>query len=661
MKWLFWILGIIVVLIGMLYILIFTTPGNAIVTPIVEKKLQEAIKLPVKLELFRLTYDHFEAVIVPTKNNRIECKGEYSIFSQSLSARYRADLNDLAALQPLTKQPLQGSFSTLGTIAGPLKTLKIKGESDLAGSMTVYRSDIIEYNPVSVTLSMRNANIADLLFIAKQPAFAEGALGIDANISLNQQIPEGTIHLNVADGSVDTAIMKHEYNVTLPKSVFSFNADGRFDAKQANYTLTLRSDLAQIDSAGTLVPEPLSADITYDFKIRELALFKPLTHAPFRGPLMLNGTLKGDNKKMQVIAASDLADSTTRLSSTLINFRPDTLLLKVNHLSMKKLLYTLGQPLYADADVSLDADLSQLISDKRTGTVALNMRQGIVDRAVVAKAFDWPLFKGTRFSLDLKSSIDGDHADSKLGVTSDLLLLHASPSRYTISKKEFTADYTAIVPDLGALYFLTKHPLRGSAEVKGDLIYANDLTLRADSAILGGTIRSTLKEGKLHADLNNIQTQKALYMLTYPEVFDARLNGDLDYMLLSKKGVMNATLSDGRFTKNSAFDLLRNYSNIDLYAERFKGDTTIHINDNVLDTDLALHSNRTSITSKHARIDSAAQIIDAAVHLNANNNPVDFRLSGKLDHPNVTVDAGKLIEREAGKQIKRLFNDLFKK
>ncbi|HHD72953.1 MAG TPA: hypothetical protein ENL02_03480 [Epsilonproteobacteria bacterium] len=149
-------------------------------------------------------------------------------------------------------------------------------------------------------------------------------------------------------------------------------------------------------------------------------------------------------------------------------------------------------------------------------------------------------------------------------------------------------------------------------------------------------------------------------MLTYPEVFDARLNGDLDYMLLSKKGVMNATLSDGRFTKNSTFDLLRNYSNIDLYAERFKGDTAIHINDNVLDTDLALHSNRTSITSKHARIDSAAQIIDATVHLNANNNPVDFRLSGRLDHPNVTVDAGKLIEREAGKQIKRLFNDLFK-
>lgn len=660
MKWLLWTLGIILTLIILLYVLLFTVPGNAVLTPFVEKKVQAALKLPAKLEHFRLTFNHFEAVIVPTKGNRMECNGDYSLFSQSLSARYRADLNDLAALQPLTKQPLRGGFSTLGTIAGPIKALKIQGESDLAGSTTAYTSEIVEYTPKSFTLKMHDANVADLLFIAMQPAFAQGRLGIDADITLKPQTPQGKVHLDVTDGSIDTAVMKNEYNVTLPKSAFSINAVGNFDAKQADYTLTLHSNLAQINSAGTLVPKPLSADITYDFQIRELALFKPLTHAPLRGPLMLKGTLKGDKNKMQLKAASNLADSTTRLSSTFIDFRPDTLTLDVTHLNMKKLLYTLGQPLYADADVTLNADLSQLMSDNRTGTIVLNMQRGIADRAVVAKAFDWPLFKGTRFTLGLKSTLDGDRADSRVDFTSDLLLLHASPAHYTISKKEFTTDYTATLPDLGALYFLTQHPLRGSAKVTGDLIYANDLTLHADSAILGGTIRSTFKEGKLHADLKGIRTLKALYMLTYPEVFDAQLNGNLDYTPVSKKGVITATLSDGRFTKNSAFDLLRNYSNIDLYTERFKGDTAARIDDNVLDADLALHSNRTSITSKHARIDSAAKTINANVHLNANNNPVDFRLNGDLDHPNVTVDAGKLIEREAGKQIKRLLNDLFK-
>ena len=128
----------------------------------------------------------------------------------------------------------------------------------------------------------------------------------------------------------------------------------------------------------------------------------------------------------------------------------------------------------------------------------------------------------------------------------------------------------------------------------------------------------------------------------------------------SKKGELKAELSKGYFTQNVAFDLLRQYSTVDMYKEQYKGNTIARIDDKRIDADLALHSNRTSLTSEHAKIDTAAKSIDAKVHVVANNTPIDFRLKGALEHPGVSVDAGKMLEQEAGKQINRLLNQMLK-
>jgi len=837
MKWIIIPAAALLSVAAALYILLFTAPGNALIAPYVEKKMSQTLKIPVNLTHFRLGISHFEAVVMLTEKNRLEAAGNYSLFSRSLRARYRAELGDLASLAAVTKQPLRGDLFTEGNVTGTFEALHIDGSSTVARSRTTYQSDIVAYRPRGLRLSVKGAKIADLLSMAMQPAFADGTLSVDADIApLIPEKAEGTLRISVTEGRFDTSVMQNEFNVTLPKTDFSLNADARFNPAKTDYTLSLNSNLARIRSDGTVTPEPFSAALSYDVRFDELALLKPITNAPlrgpfstkgsvngdkkrltiegtsdvansdtayksvlrdfkpvnvaatirhahleklfylagedplasgsidadidlqdlepkalkgevhavlkkgelnkalirkrfdtavpdatltsslnaaldgdtivfdtttdasvghfsskgrlvpkqsgmdltyaldvgelamfksltprpFRGPLALSGSLKGDRNRLDAAVNSDIAGSRTHLDAVLKAFSPVSAELDVRQLKLKKLLYMLGQPLYADANVNLAADLPNLDPAKPDGKISLDVTDGHTDAGVVAKAFDWPHFKGADFAGKSQTILKGGYADSQIDITSDLMTFHGAPMHYDLNTGIFTADFTASVPDLDRLYFLTERPLRGSADVTGDLRYDKQVTLHADTALAGGNVKATLIGTALHADLKALNTLQALHMLTYPEVFDAALDGTLQYDIGTKQGEMKAQLSNGRFTRNVAFDLLRQYSPVDLYAEAFSGDTVSRIDDKNIDADLALHSNRSHLTSTHAHIDTAAKTIDADVHVDANNNPIDFRLRGAIEHPKVSVDARKLIEREAGKQIKRLLEDFMK-
>ena len=779
----------------------------------------------------------FEASVVLTPGNLVETAGNYSLFSQKLSARYRAKLDDLAALAPVTQQPLQGTFFTEGTVTGTFKALHVEGNSDFAHSQTTYRTDINDYSPKGITLVLRDAKIADLLFMARQPAFADGLLSVHAEIApLIPSEANGTLHISIAQGSMDTAVMQKAFGVTLPKNRFTFDADADVGPGKSAYTLAFDSNLAQVRSKGIVSPQTQAADIAYDIRFDELGLLAPLTQAPlrgpfatkgtvkggrnllnvegtsdvagsltsyrstlhafkptaliatvrhaqldkllylagqdalaagsidadinlknldpnalkgsaditlgkgslnrallqkrlnitlpdttlgaslhalldgetvtyntkvdsslghldssgtfvpqrsamdvtyaldlkelgllqgmtgqpFRGPLALRGTLKGDRNRLDAAASSTIAGSDTNLQAVLKAFKPVSAVAESKHLKLNQLLRTLGQPLYADALINLKADLPNLEAGNLNGTIMLDVTEGRADKSVVAKAFDWPRFEGADFSARADTVLKGDKAITTADLKSNLLTLHAAPVSYMIPDGVLTADYTADVSDLDRLYFLTERHMRGGIKATGDLRYDGRVTLHADSNIAGGSVKALFKEKQLHADLQALKTLPLLHMLIYPEVFDGMLDGTVDYDTATKKGMLKADLSKGYFTRNVAFDLLRQYSTVDMYKEQFKGDAVAKIDDKRINADLSLRSNRTSLTSKHAKIDTDAKTIDAEVHVDANNNPIDFRLKGAMDHPGVSIDAGKLIEREAGKQINRLMNDLFK-
>ncbi len=655
MKKLLVIAGAFILLLAVsLYTLLFTSPGNGIVAPLIASKIKEKTSLPAVLETFELTMSTFTITLQLSENNRIETSGNYSLFTRQLDAAYRVRFDALSELQPLTQQPLQGKLGADGSVVGTAAQLRITGSSDIAQSETTYDIELLELAPAKVIATVKQLQLPALLQMAGQSAYAKGVVNADIQLDdLDPQHLEGFAHITLANGVINRATMQKAFNITLPKTTFKTQLQVKLAAKDVDYTLDFASNLARITSHGTVAPQTLASDIAYDLAIKELALFKPLTNAPLRGPLNLNGTLKGDKTSMLLKGKSDIAKSSTTLEVIVKELRPHAVTLEGKGLRLGSLLYMLEQPRYADAHIDLSVNLSDARAETLKGTVTSTISRGNADAKVIAKAFDLKnvpkiTFNGTSTTVLKKRTLT-----SQVDLKSSLATLVLKDAKVDLAKEVTTSDYTLTLPDLERLYFLTERHLKGAITLTGDLRKDEHLLLNAHSDLLDGRIDARLLDKKLHADFASIETLKALRMLTYPEVFASSLEGKLDYDLESKKGRLDAQLHNGRFTQNEMIDLVRQFGNYNLYNERFESTLISRIHKEQTSSDLDMVAGNATIKGKDIRLNTQTRRIDAKLDVVANRNPLGVRLRGDVNAPQVDVDATKLIEKEAGKLIEK--------
>jgi hypothetical protein len=836
MKWIGIIFGFLALVLAALYTLLFTSPGNAIVAPIIEKNINDQLALNAKLETFELRSSSFAITIALDTDNRIEAVGNYSLFSQSLDIAYRVRLNELKNLEKLTNTPLYGKFHTDGTVTGVLQDITIEGKSDIAKSETTYSVNLKDFNPEKIKANITNADMKELLTMTGQKIFADARIMLDADFnSVDPKNLDGNIRLALDDGSFNRAVMLEDFNITLPETTFAFSLKSELKGQNVIYDMNLKSNLAQVKSDGTYQIEPMKADLGYHVDFKELALLKPITNAPLRGPFETHGLVKGDKTSMLIKGTSSVAGSQTVYNVNLKEFAPEQVLLTIKHAKLDKLLYLSGQPPYASGYLDIDTKLDDLNPDNLQGSVKIALSKGSFNRRVMKKDFNITLprtdftfktdaklngdkipykmafnsnlakisSKGEfvpktvgmdldyhvdidrlellkpvtgmqmRGPLALKGTVKGDKKelvvngytdlaksrtdfsimleefkpksisaqmkhlrlkplfnmlsqphyadgsidlqidipdarvghldgivtttlskgrldgktiskememenvpnapfgvktrttlnkniiDTKTVIDSSLMSLSSKHARMDLENNLITADYKVKIPDLEKLYFVTKQRMQGEIVLFGDLKKDEHLVFTAHSDTLGGYFDAKLLDDDLHAVFKEIQTLEALDMLLYPQIFDSTLNGTMDYNIATQKGIFDAKLENGRFTRNVAMDLYKQYGERDLYKENFNGTLLSRIDQSRLDTDLFLKSRKSSISSEHMKIDSKTNHIDGKLHIVANKHPLDIYIKGNMDDPDVQIDAQKIIEKEAGKQLNKLFKKLF--
>ena len=588
-------------------------------------------------------------------------KGTVIPASTGLDLDYKLNFKELKLLQPLTKQALQGPLTLEGTVKGDKGSMTVKGNSDIAQSKTAFDARLKGFKPEKVVVTIDGARVEKLLHMVSQPPMAAGNLSADVNlVSLDPDALKGTVKATLGQAYLDRDVMRSRYQLELPKTIISSELDAHLDKETVDYVFKLDSSVVAVHSKGRAVPKTVGLDLSYGLNVKELRVLSGLTGQPFNGPLSLDGEVKGDRALMKLKGSTDLAGSTTRFSATLQELAPRSAQLNISGLKLDRLLHFANQPHYADGVLDVTATLNDLREGRLDGTVKTRLNNGQADAATVAKAFEWPLFKGTAFALEADTTLDRDLIVTEATFTSDLLEYTTRNTRYDLGKQRLDSDFRAHVPDLARLYFLTEQPLRGDATFTGDLVKDQVIDLKAKSDILGGRINATLHDKDFHAELKGLKTLSILYMLTYPESFDATLNGTLDYNLASRQGLLASRLFEGRFTRNTMFDQLRNYTPVDLYVERFNGTLDSDIRDKTIIGQLDLRSNVSSIRSENGVIDGGNKRIDAKVDINANNNPLSVTLKGNIDSPGIKIDASEIVKKEASKQIRRLLNDYFK-
>ncbi|WP_297443576.1 hypothetical protein [Sulfurimonas sp.] len=655
MKYLIWLLGVIVSIVFVAYILVFTSIGNSMVKPILESKIRVQTQLDTRVEKFQLNTDNFEIVLELNKNNTITAKGTYSLFSQSFDLTYNVRLEELNTLETLTQTQLKGSFHTHGKVVGDMNLINIDGESDIAKSDTKYHVILTQFNPSSIIAKVDAADLSDLLYMLNQKEYAKAKINLDINFkNITPHQLDGNIVLATIDGALNSKVMKNDFNITIPKTAFAMNLDARLKGDDVSYTYLLNSNLAKLKSKGLIIPDPLKLKLNYSVNVKELAVLKPLTGADVRGALRLEGKVQGSKEKLDITGTTDIASSDSSFAVVLKNFTPKSVVAKVRGLKLEDALYMVKQPHFADALFDMDVAISNAAMPALAGTVKTKVYKGLVDSKYITKAYEFnSTMPKTTFSAVTLTTLNKNIVDTKLNFISTLANLDVNKARFNIKDASLKSDYKVKVHNLDKLYFVTNRHLKGSIVANGELSKTKDLDFTAHSNVAGGKLDAKLHNDDFHADLNSLQTLKILDMLMYPKIFKAELDADLDYNLEKSKGKFTGFLKHGTFTKNQVLDAAKKYAQTDLYIEKFDGDINADIEKENIMASLDLHSNKSSIKTKNTKINTLKKQINSTIDINANGNPLRVKLKGNIDSPKVIIDANKLIQREAIKLLKK--------
>ena len=429
MKFLVWLVGIVVVLFTFISVFIFTPYGNKILTPYLQQQIQKQTKMDSQLRKFQFSLGDFETVLEINPHNTVALKGDYSLITQTFHVNYKIDFKELSTLQTLLKQKLNGRVHLEGDIAGTPSNIKIDGMSNLAYSKSFYTINLTNFQLNSIHLTSKDLDLATLLLMLHQKSYI---------------------------------------------------------------TTRVNSDL-------TLNATP-------------------------------NGKLQGD--------------------------------------------------------LTLHSKLFDLTSQDAT---------------------------------------------------------------YSLKEKKLTANYTLFIPKIEQ--FMARKSIQGDLDLHGTLHYQKDLNIDFTSNIAGGFIDGKLHNTHLHLYAHALDTQKVLKRFFYPTIFQATLDGDLQYNINTQKGLLHSKLTNGIFSKNKLLKLVKKYTDINPYKEQFNGDFDANIDGKIFLINFDLFSPSIALATKKAKLNTQTKKIDALIHLEAKSNEIAIKLSGDVAKPQMQLDVKNLMINQLLKKL----------
>ena len=591
---------------------------------------------------------------------KLYSKGKANLTKNSIETIYKINIKELALLKSVTKSELRGPFATQGVIVGDKKELMIKGKTDIAASDSSYDVKLKNLNPSKVIVHIKNAKLDKLLYMSGQEKFASA--NINADISLNNLDPknlDGKALVKLSNGKINQAIMQKNFDIKLPRTNFTLRADTTLNKDTINYTLALASNLAKINSKGKLKTEALQTDANYRIDIKELALLKPLTNSPLRGPFATSGTIKGDEKTMKVQGKSNLAQSKTSYDIQLKEFAPKQINLSIENAKLDKLLYFVGEPSYAKGEINLNTNLNSI--SPLNGKIILTINKGLSNTKAVKKGFDINL-PSTKFNMRSDAVIKDDNLLAKTSFNSGLANIIMKKTELNTKTTAFKTDYLLTVPSLLKLEPLLERKLYGKFSAQGEVKKEKQLIITAHSDIFNGKFNAKIIDDDINADFKDLRSLNILKMLGYPQVMDAPINGNLVYNTKTRQGKLDSTFDRAALLRSKMTDLIGALTHTNLTKERFnQGSLVSIINKDIIKSTLKMQSKTVKLNSKKFIINAKKQLIDARFALQVKKYPGDVLVKGNINAPSVRIDAKSMITPEVEEKVSKEINRFLKK
>lgn len=651
-KFILWTLGIILALFVLIFCVLFTPPGNALLKPIIQGQIDKYAPIKLDLEKFSLGISSVELKIAHNDAIIITLGGDFSLFSQTLDVALKVDARDIAVLGELVDTPLQGSFVINTTVKGSLEHLEVNTTSDIAKSFTDIRITLQDFTPTAILANIKDAQIKEFLAMAGIKPYASGSLSLEADIKGDKDMNfNGNALLQITQGLVDSTLIKKDFEIDVPKTTFVTTLNALFDMDKLNHDFGFNGNIGNIHSSGQTLLKTLSTNTSYAVNLSDLSAFTPLVGMPIRGSFETKGEVKGGMESLEIKGSSNLASSNTSYEAVLKNLAPDTIKAKVSNLQLDTLLWMIYMPRYADMRLNLNAVVSEL--DKGISTQTDMKLSGTTNNAVMKKEFDLDM-PNTKFNLTSNVSLNKGVGEANSKLVSDIANLELSKTQINLKDSSFTIPYIATIPNLKKLKFITGMELAGDFKAQGTAKLKDTLYADFNTQSLGGSIDAKLDGNTLLASLKDVNTLKLFSIAQLKPVFSSSMNGDFNYNTLTEKGTLKAVLSNGKLMPNEITQLVEKYLKTDITKEVYEdAGLNATIDKKLITTDIGLKSNNTAIYAQGASIDTEKGKIKADLKFQIKDKYIYLKARDNLESPSLSIDASDLIKAEASKALSK--------
>lgn len=556
MKFLAWFCGILLVLVVALYCVLFSSFGNSVLKPFVEKIASEKIGMEFRLEKFELGFSSFDILAIINGELGVESKGKYSLFSSQFDLNYNTQAKSFNGMQI--------DLSLKGEALGSFDNFVANGSGSLAGSSIRFASRIKDYAPLELKLDAKALDLAALSMIALKKAYITGKLSAVADIAGQ----EGTAKLNSAK-IIITKEAQNDFGISLPANfALSLNSDIKLLGKQVAATTRVKSALANISAKNTSYNFE-NGEITSDFNvdIANLAALEPIIKQKLNGSIKVAGNTKIANGAMEFLDAKINGLGGEILAS----LKDNELNANIKNLKLAQALSLAGLAPLANSDISGTAKITNLSDTKKIkGSANLTLSSGVLNHKQMNALLGSDLSSDVSFNAQNKLEIASGTLNFDSVLNSPVIENLGAKGSYTLANGDAKIDLVGKIADLGAIFGSgAKSPanIKANVGLKAGELSDADIDIKG----FGGEILAKVKGKALNANIKNIKAEQVLAMTTFGSLFNGEVNAELSLDGLNlqnlngrgelsvKNGVFNAAamskLLETEFPENVKFSL----------------------------------------------------------------------------------------------------------
>lgn len=556
MKFLAWFCGILLVLVVALYCVLFSSFGNSVLKPFVEKIASEKIGMEFRLEKFELGFSSFDILAIINGELGVESKGKYSLFSSQFDLNYNTQAKSFNGMQI--------DLSLKGEALGSFDNFVANGSGSLAGSSIRFASRIKDYAPLELKLDAKALDLAALSMIALKKAYITGKLSAVADIAGQ----EGTAKLNSAK-IIITKEAQNDFGISLPANfALSLNSDIKLLGKQVAATTRVKSALANLSAKNTSYNFE-NGEITSDFNvdIANLAALEPIIKQKLNGSIKVAGNTKIANGAMEFLDAKINGLGGEILAS----LKDNELNANIKNLKLAQALSLAGLAPLANSDISGTAKITNLSDTKKIkGSANLTLSNGVLNHKQMNALLGSDLSSDVSFNAQNKLEIASGILNFDSVLNSPVIENLGAKGSYTLANGDAKINLAGKIADLGAIFGSgAKSPaiIKANMGLKAGELSDGDIDIKG----FGGEILAKVKGKALNANIKNIKAEQVLAMTTFGSLFNGEVNAELSLDGLNlqnlngrgelsvKNGVFNAAamskLLETEFPENVKFSL----------------------------------------------------------------------------------------------------------